>query len=92
MIIVMDNGTWQWPANVPQPKPGERQSGPWPPMGWADNFMKTLLDDIIPMIDSNYRTLADQKHRAISWIIYGWNANSDYHFSTSRSVFSHGYF
>jgi len=71
MIIVMDNGTWQWPANVPQPKPGERQSGPWPPMGWADNFMKTLLDDIIPMIDSNYRTLADQKHRAIAGLSMG---------------------
>ncbi len=70
-IIVMDNGTWQWPANVPRPKPGERPSGPWPPKGWADNFMKTLIDDIIPMIDANFRTLADQKHRAMAGLSMG---------------------
>jgi len=70
-IIVMDNGTWQWPANVPRPKPGERPAGQWPPKGWADNFMKTLIDDIIPMIDANFRTLADQKHRAMAGLSMG---------------------
>lgn len=70
-IIVMDNGTWQWPANVPRPKPGERPSGPWPPEGWADNFVKTLLDDIIPMIDSNFRTLANPKYRAMAGLSMG---------------------
>lgn len=70
-IIVMDNGTWVWPANLPRPKPGERPSGPWPPQGWADGFKKTLLEDIIPMIDANYRTLADQKHRAMAGLSMG---------------------
>lgn len=70
-IIVMDNGTWSWPANLPRPKPGERPSGPWPPAGWADGFKKTLLEDIIPMIDANYRTLADQKHRAMAGLSMG---------------------
>jgi len=70
-IIVMDNGTWRWPENVPRPKPGERPSGPWPPKGWADGFMKTLLEDIIPMIDTNYRTLADQSHRAMAGLSMG---------------------
>ncbi|MBN1780351.1 esterase [bacterium] len=70
-IIVMDNGTWRWPENVPRPKPGERPSGPWPPKGWADGFMKTLLEDIIPMIDSNYRTLADPEHRAMAGLSMG---------------------
>src|SRR4030042_1985909 len=51
-IIVMDNGTWRWPENVPRPRRGERPSGPWPPQGWADGFKKTLLEDIIPMIDA----------------------------------------
>ena len=88
MIIVMDNGSWQWPANVPQPKPGERQSGPWPPMGWADNFMKTLLDDIIPMIDSNYRTLADQKHRAIAGLSMG-GMQTRYITLAHPEIFSH---
>jgi enterochelin esterase-like enzyme len=71
-IIVMDNGTWRWPENVPRPKPGERPAaGTWPPKGWADSFMKTLVDDIIPMIDANYRTLADQPHRAIAGLSMG---------------------
>jgi enterochelin esterase-like enzyme len=70
-IIVMDNGTWRWPENVPRPKPGERPSGPWPPEGWADGFKKTLLEDIIPMIDANYRTLADQAHRAMAGLSMG---------------------
>ena len=70
-IIVMDNGTWRRPANLPRPKPGERPSGPWPPEGWADGFKKTLLEDIIPMIDANYRTLADQAHRAMAGLSMG---------------------
>jgi enterochelin esterase-like enzyme len=70
-IIVMDNGTWRWPENVPRPKPGERPSGTWPPAGWADGFKKTMLEDIIPMIDANYRTLADQSHRAMAGLSMG---------------------
>ena len=71
-IIVMDNGTWRWPKNIPRPKPGERPApGSWPPKGWADGFKKTLLEDIIPMIDANYRTLADQQHRAMAGLSMG---------------------
>ncbi len=71
-IIVMDNGTWSWPENVPRPKPGQSPApGSWPPAGWADGFKKTMIDDIIPMIDSNYRTLADQQHRAMAGLSMG---------------------
>jgi enterochelin esterase-like enzyme len=70
-IIVMDNGTWRWPENLPRPKPGERPSGLWPPKGWADGFKKTLLEDIIPMIDANFRTVADQPHRAMAGLSMG---------------------
>lgn len=70
-IIVMDNGTWTWPANLPLPKPGERPRGTWPPEGWADGFKKTLLEDIIPMIDTTFRTLADQPHRAMAGLSMG---------------------
>ena len=71
-IIVMDNGTWRWPDNVPRPKPGERPApGTWPPKGWADGFKKTLLEDIIPMIDAKFRTLADQEHRAMAGLSMG---------------------
>jgi enterochelin esterase-like enzyme len=70
-IIVMDNGTWRMPENSRPPRQGERPAGPWPPAGWADSFKKTLLDDIIPMIDANYRTLADQPHRAMAGLSMG---------------------
>ena len=70
-IIVMDNGAWSMPAQSRPPRPGERPSGPWPPAGWTDGFKKTLLEDIIPMIDANYRTLADQPHRAMAGLSMG---------------------
>jgi len=66
-IIVMDNGTW----SMKGPRPADRNSGTWPPKGWADGFTKTLLEDIIPMIDANYRTLADQQHRAMAGLSMG---------------------
>ena len=65
-IIVMDNGTW----NMVRPPAGERPAQ-WPPKGWADGFMKTLFEDIIPMIDDNYRTMADQQHRAMAGLSMG---------------------
>lgn len=71
-IIVMDNGTWAMPArprtNAPQ---GERPAGQWPPKGWAEGFQKTLFGDIIPMIDANFRTLADSKNRAMAGLSMG---------------------
>jgi enterochelin esterase family protein len=81
-IIVMDNGTWAMP-NRPRPNPqaspnqqarpgqGERPAGPWPPTGWADGFKKTLVEEIIPMVDTQFRTLADQPHRAMAGLSMG---------------------
>ncbi|OFX61072.1 MAG: esterase [Bacteroidetes bacterium GWB2_41_8] len=67
-IIVMDNGSW----TMARPPAGERPAaGTWPPQGWADGFMNTLLKDIIPMIDANFRTLADQKNRAMAGLSMG---------------------
>jgi len=70
-IIVMDNGTWRMPEQARPPRSGERSAGTWPPAGWADGFKKTLLEDIIPMIDGNYHTLADQPHRAMAGLSMG---------------------
>jgi enterochelin esterase-like enzyme len=70
-IIVMDNGTWRMPEGTRPPQPGARPTGTWPPAGWADGFKKTLLEDIIPMIDANFRTLADQQHRAMAGLSMG---------------------
>lgn len=70
-IIVMDNGTWTPPTQSAPVSQADRAKGNWPPKGWADVFAKTLLEDIIPMIDSNYRTLADQSHRAMAGLSMG---------------------
>jgi len=70
-IIVMDNGTWSMPGQTRPPRQGERPTGTWPPAGWADGFKKTLIEDIIPMIDANYRTLVDQQHRAMAGLSMG---------------------
>jgi len=69
-IIVMDNGTWTM-AGPPRRGAGGQRHGGWPPAGWSDAFKKTLLEDIIPMIDANYRTLADQPHRAMAGLSMG---------------------
>ncbi len=67
-IIVMDNGTWTMPRSQ---RPRRGQGGTWPPAGWADGFQKTLLEDIIPFIDANFRTLPDQAHRAMAGLSMG---------------------
>ena len=41
------------------------------PANWADGFMNTLINDIIPMVDSRYRTIADRKHRAMAGLSMG---------------------
>jgi len=75
-IIVMDNGTWAMPGQTrpaappPGAPPGQRPPN-WPPPGWADKFKKTLLEDIIPMIDATFRTRADQPHRAMAGLSMG---------------------
>ncbi|HPI34283.1 MAG TPA: alpha/beta hydrolase-fold protein [Prolixibacteraceae bacterium] len=81
-IIVMDNGSWVMPrmerpaqqAAPPQgerPRQGERPAGFRSMAGFAEGFSKTLLEDIIPMIDANFRTLADQPHRAMAGLSMG---------------------
>ena len=71
-IIVMDNGTWRMPAQArPRPQAGERPADSWPPEGWADGFKNTLINDIIPMIDTNYRTLSNASNRAMAGLSMG---------------------
>ena len=75
-IIVMDNGTWAMPGQARPAAPpaggapGQRAAN-WPPAGWADGFKKTLLQDIIPTIDSSFRTIPDPAHRAMAGLSMG---------------------
>lgn len=56
LIIVMSDGNWTMrrpPANENADEDERPQQ--WPPEGWADGFMNTLISEIIPMIDEKYR-------------------------------------
>ncbi|MEO7976457.1 alpha/beta hydrolase-fold protein [Flavobacterium sp.] len=70
-IIVMDNGTWTRPVQSAAVTQEQREKGEWPPKGWADQFSKTLIGEIIPMIDATYRTVAKQSHRAMAGLSMG---------------------
>jgi enterochelin esterase family protein len=72
-IIVMDNGNWNMAGQRPPRRNGGGAPGQgnWPPAGWADAFKKTLIEEIIPMIDAKYRTMADQPHRAMAGLSMG---------------------
>src|SRR5690606_4434534 len=70
-IIVMDNGTWRMPASAGGGPQGGRPAGSWPPEGWADGFKNTLINDIIPIIDANYRTIANPSGRAMAGLSMG---------------------
>jgi enterochelin esterase family protein len=58
-IIVMENGDIG--------KPVRRSDGTFDFSG----FERVLLDDVIPFIDANFRTLADQPHRAMAGLSMG---------------------
>lgn len=71
-IIVMDNGTWTMPRPAAPAPQGERPRGGFSlPSNWADGIANTFLKDLIPMIDANFRTLADPAHRAMAGLSMG---------------------
>jgi len=62
------------PAGAPPagaPAPGGRPGGPGGRMFNFSGFERGLIDDLIPYIDSAYRTLADQPHRAMAGLSMG---------------------
>jgi enterochelin esterase-like enzyme len=60
MIIVMENGY-------------ATKAGPTPAAGSRDNgaFEELMVHDLVPLIDSNYRTIADRNHRAVAGLSMG---------------------
>jgi enterochelin esterase-like enzyme len=62
MIIVMDNGY------AYKPQTGEATQG-----RPASVFEEVMVNEIIPMIDSKFRTLDDRNHRAIAGLSMGAN-------------------
>lgn len=67
MIIVMDNGYASKPSQV-------AQTAVTPPRGPNFSaFEEVLTQEIIPMTDTGYRTLADREHRAMAGLSMGAN-------------------
>jgi len=61
MIIVMDNGY------AYKPQSGEQGARP------VSVFEEVMINEIIPMIDSKFRTITDREHRAIAGLSMGAN-------------------
>ena len=68
-------GMGQRPQGAPQGQrpqgQGRPRGGMGLPSGWADGFANTLIKDCIPYIDSHFRTIADNKHRAMAGLSMG---------------------
>ncbi|MEO7213840.1 alpha/beta hydrolase-fold protein [Mucilaginibacter sp.] len=63
MIIVIDNGY----ANKPQPATADNSARP------QSIFEEVMINEIIPMIDTKFRTIANREHRAIAGLSMGAN-------------------
>ena len=50
-------------AGLPKPQPGQRAN--------TDGFQVVLLTDIIPMVEKEYRVIADARHRAMAGLSMG---------------------
>jgi enterochelin esterase family protein len=62
------------PAGAPGqggPGAGPRPGGPMGGMNMAGQFERILFDDLIPYIESNFRVIADQEHRAMAGLSMG---------------------
>jgi enterochelin esterase-like enzyme len=70
-LVVMDNGGGIGPRPAgPAPRGGAGQP-PGRPRFDVSAFAKILTEELVPFIDSNYRTLADQPHRAMAGLSMG---------------------
>ena len=54
-------------ANTPGNGPGGARGG----INFAGPFERILIDDLIPYVESNYRVIADQSHRAMAGLSMG---------------------
>jgi enterochelin esterase family protein len=74
-IIVMENGGniggGPRRTNAASASPTNTAAGPGPRSFNFGAFEKALVEDLIPYIDANFRTLADQPHRAMAGLSMG---------------------
>jgi len=75
-IIVMENSVVDLSGMPRRPRPGSTpgQGAPGPSMNsfnFAGQFERILIDDLIPYVESNFRVIADQKHRGMAGLSMG---------------------
>jgi enterochelin esterase family protein len=64
MLVVMETGYATKVGAVPVPGPTGKPAIP-------NAFEQVMIDDLIPMIDGQYRTIADRDHRAMAGLSMG---------------------
>ena len=84
------------PPQPPTPAAGGNGQPPRPGMGRPggrsfnfDAFQRILTDELIPFIDANYLTLADQPHRAMAGLSMGGMQTSQIALGQPRQVLPH---
>jgi enterochelin esterase-like enzyme len=65
MIMVVDTGYAARPAQGASQEPSTKGPGP------TSAFEEVMIQELIPMIDSTYRTRADREHRAMAGLSMG---------------------
>ena len=80
-IIVMENSAVDLSGMPRPPRPQGAPAGAPRPAGgpgagmnnfnFAGQFERILIDDLIPYVESNFRVIADQKHRAMAGLSMG---------------------
>lgn len=64
-------GAGQPNAALSAPGNGPRMAGPGGGMNFAAEFEKILCNDLIPFVESNFRVVGDQAHRAMAGLSMG---------------------
>lgn len=70
-IIVMENSSIDLSKFPRGPRPGSGAGGPPAGINFAGQFERILLDDLIPFVESNFRVIGDQAHRAMAGLSMG---------------------
>lgn len=69
MIVVMESGDVKAPFRGGSNEAGRSEYGA--------SFYKVMIQDLIPYIDANFRTLADRDHRAMAGLSWGGHQTFD---------------
>lgn len=69
MIVVMPNGNGNQPAAQTYGLPNAEMD--WRDPATRNNYVKSLVEEIVPFIEKNYRTVAKKSHRAIAGLSMG---------------------